>query len=192
MCGGRDRIEGADAGRARRRTDDPDAELATHAFLLEALAGQVRRRAEACARAVGLRPSFLILHQGRSVAIKSLCRKRGPRLRISQNRALGSVTAALLYATMLTTTPAATTLVATGMLHCSPALCSLVFVSARLTPCWVQCEGLMAKALDGAGYEPGRRADSWVKLKRDYIDGMADSLDLVPIGAWCVHCTCAH
>ncbi len=27
----------------------------------------------------------------------------------------------------------------------------------------VQCEGLVAKALDGAPYEPGRRADTWVR-----------------------------
>jgi DNA ligase-1 len=34
------------------------------------------------------------------------------------------------------------------------------------------------------GYEPSRRSDSWVKLKRDYCEGLADSLDVVPIGAW--------
>jgi DNA ligase-1 len=43
-------------------------------------------------------------------------------------------------------------------------------------------EGLMLKSLDGP-YEPSRRADAWVKLKKDYLAG-ADSLDLVPIGAW--------
>ncbi|KAM7278267.1 hypothetical protein ACFE04_005401 [Oxalis oulophora] len=47
------------------------------------------------------------------------------------------------------------------------------------------CEGIMVKALDvDAEYFPSKRADSWLKVKRDYVDGMNDSLDLVPIGAW--------
>ena len=44
----------------------------------------------------------------------------------------------------------------------------------------------MLKRLDAA-YEPSwgtRRSDGWVKCKKDYIDGMGDSLDLVPIGGW--------
>ena len=45
------------------------------------------------------------------------------------------------------------------------------------------CEGLMLKRLDSR-YEPGRRSDCWVKLKKDYCSDLADSLDLVPIGAW--------
>jgi ATP-dependent DNA ligase len=42
-------------------------------------------------------------------------------------------------------------------------------------------------ACDGAtasGYTPAQRGLSWLKLKRDYLEGLADSLDLVPIGAW--------
>jgi DNA ligase 1 len=46
-----------------------------------------------------------------------------------------------------------------------------------------QCEGLMMKDLDG-GYRPGKRADCWLKVKKDYVEGLADSFDLVPIGAW--------
>jgi DNA ligase 1 len=47
------------------------------------------------------------------------------------------------------------------------------------------CEGLMAKSLGPASvYAPGGRTAAWVKLKRDYIAGMADTFDLVPIGAW--------
>ncbi|KAI4389328.1 hypothetical protein MLD38_001564 [Melastoma candidum] len=47
------------------------------------------------------------------------------------------------------------------------------------------CEGLMVKTLDvDAGYFPSKRADSWLKVKRDYVAGLSDSLDLVPIGAW--------
>ena len=44
-------------------------------------------------------------------------------------------------------------------------------------------EGLMLKSLT-ATYEPSRRSDHWVKLKRDYCEGLHDTLDLVVIGAW--------
>ncbi|KAJ9562234.1 hypothetical protein OSB04_007394 [Centaurea solstitialis] len=74
------------------------------------------------------------------------------------------------------------------------------------------CEGIMVKSLDvDAGYLPSKRSDSWLKVyyykllygsvlnhllelkkdnlfrlqvKRDYVEGLNDSLDLVPIGAW--------
>jgi DNA ligase-1 len=47
------------------------------------------------------------------------------------------------------------------------------------------CEGIMAKSLDlEAGYTPSKRSDTWLKVKRDYVEGLNDSLDLVPIGAW--------
>jgi len=33
-------------------------------------------------------------------------------------------------------------------------------------------------------YEPDRRTSAWLKLKKDYVDGLGDTLDVVPIGAW--------
>ncbi|KAF5479953.1 hypothetical protein F2P56_000734 [Juglans regia] len=47
------------------------------------------------------------------------------------------------------------------------------------------CEGIIVKSLDvDAEYSPSKRTDTWLKVKRDYVEGLCDSLDLVPIGAW--------
>ncbi|CDR98034.1 DNA ligase I, putative [Babesia bigemina] len=47
------------------------------------------------------------------------------------------------------------------------------------------CEGLMIKSLhQDATYEPQIRTNNWLKFKKDYIEGMGDSLDLVPIAAF--------
>ncbi|XP_078431093.1 DNA LIGASE 6 isoform X2 [Wolffia australiana] len=51
--------------------------------------------------------------------------------------------------------------------------------------CKSSCEGIIAKTLDiTAGYAPSKRSDAWLKVKRDYVAELGDSLDLVPIGAW--------
>ncbi|KAL6543399.1 hypothetical protein OROHE_010021 [Orobanche hederae] len=49
-------------------------------------------------------------------------------------------------------------------------------------------EGFIFKTLNiDAPYEPSRQSNNWLKLKRAYLEGLGDSLDLVPIAAYYGH-----